>query len=281
MWRRRFRLDRYPIFQEMYHCGLTSEQLRCISDEFGTLSEIGRKRLHLGIISVLQRHWFRDWGWGQGTPASRLANYFRAMENRASELLSLLGKGIGHTEEYPLEANANLTSRLGDAIAQVLIEEGRDSLVWQRILRAIPAEGRVVGGVPTEAGGLPIAVTGGGSLNLVTMTLAVLAEATSRVRAEARAAVNPGRGGARRKGRTPSSAIALNLIALYCDMRARYPDSGPAPGYSRGGPLSRFVLGKADRRCFHWELVLRTSGCKARGRLISDVGGGGIGSARG
>jgi hypothetical protein len=27
MWQRRFRLDRYPIWQQIYQCGLTSEQL--------------------------------------------------------------------------------------------------------------------------------------------------------------------------------------------------------------------------------------------------------------
>ena len=242
MWRRRFRLDRYPVFREIYHCGLTAEQLRRISDQFGCLSEIGRKRLHLGIISVLQFNWFRGWGWGKGAPASKLADHFRAIENRASELLSLLGEHPGPTKEYPLEANFDLARRLGDEIARVLIEEGTNNLFWRRVLRTIPAEGKVVGGVPTVAGELPIGVTGGGSLNLVQMTLAVLAKATSRARAEARASVSPGRGGARRKGPTPSSAFARDLIALYCEMRKRYPGSGPAPGYSPGGPLARFVL---------------------------------------
>jgi hypothetical protein len=96
--------------------------------------------------------------------------------------------------------------------------------------------------VPTEASQLTIGVTSGGSLNLVRMTLTVLAKGASQARARALAAVSPGRGGARRKGPTPSSAFARDLVTLYCEMRTRYPKSGPAPGYSRGGPLSRFVL---------------------------------------
>jgi len=242
MWKRRFRLNRHPIWQEIYGCGLTAEQLTGISDEFGPLSEIGRRRLHLGIIAVLQTHWFRKWGWGKDPPASKMADHYQGVEYRANELLSLLGARIGSIKEQQLEANRELIHGLGDEIARVLIEEGRNNLVWRRILRVIPAEGRVVGGVETDPDELAIGVTSGGSLNLVRMTLTVLAKATSQARLEAHAAVSSGRGGVRRSGPTSSSAFAMDLIAVYCEMRRRYPDTGPAPGYSRGGPLVRFVL---------------------------------------
>jgi hypothetical protein len=246
MWRRRFRLDRYPIFQQIYGCGLTSEQLRRIPDEFGPLSEIGRKRLHLGIIRAVQSNWFSRLG--KSAPASKLADRFRAIEDRVNELSSLLGARVVSrpTGNKPLESSWDLLSSLGEEIARVLIEEGMNNLVLQRILRVVPAEGRVVGGVPTEADELPIRVTSGGSLNLVRMTLTMLAEAASRAGAEARVAVSPGRGGARRKGRTPQSRLALDLISVYFETRRRYPNSGSAAGYSPGGPLPRFILAVFD-----------------------------------
>src|SRR5215472_9914980 len=124
MWQGRFGLDRYPIWQQIYQCGLSSEQLFRISHEFGPLSEVGRKRLYIGIILVLQTNWFRRWGWGKDASASKLADHFHAIENRANELLSLLGARAGPIGEYPLEASSDLVRGLGDEIARVLIEEG-------------------------------------------------------------------------------------------------------------------------------------------------------------
>jgi hypothetical protein len=244
MWQKRFRLDRYPIFQELYHCGLSPEQLHRISDEFGPLPEIGRKRLHVGIIRIVQSNWVSEWGWAKGAPASTRADRFRVIEDRANEFLTLLGAGVvgSPVEDKPLKANMDLLGDLGDEIARVLIQEGKNNRTWQNILRVLPAEGRVVGGVPTEFSELPIGVTSGGALNLVRMALTVLAKGASQARTKALAAVSPGRGGARRKGPTSSSAFARDLVALYCEMRRRYPSSGPVPGYSRGGPLARFVL---------------------------------------
>lgn len=243
MWQKRFRGD--PIFQEIYHCGFTPEQLHRISEEFGPLSEIGRKRLHLGIIHVFERNWFIQWGWAKTAPASAQADRFGFVEDKLNELLTLLGAGVtgggSAGEKFP-EAETNLLGPLGDEMASILLREGKDDLTWRNILRALRAEGRVVGGIPTEDKKLTIGVTSGGVLNLVRMVLTVLAKAASEARAKAVASVSPGRGGARRHGPTSSSAFARDLIVLYCEMRRRYPDSGPPPGYSRGGPLPRFVL---------------------------------------
>jgi hypothetical protein len=248
MWQKRFRLDRYPIFQEIYHCGLAPAQLLRISDEFGPLSEIGRKRLHHGVIRVVQSNWFSEWGWGKNAPASTRADRFRVVEDRVNELLALLGPGVvgSPADGKPREGSQELVGDLGDETAHVLIQEGKNNPTWRNILRVLPAEGRVVGGVPTETSELPIGVTSGGALNLVRMALTVLAKGASQARAKALAAVSPGRGGARRKGPTPSSAFARDLVVLYCEMRRRYPSSGLAPGYSRGGPLPRFVLAVFD-----------------------------------
>jgi hypothetical protein len=92
MWQKRFRGN--PIFQEIYRCGFTPEQLHRISEEFGPLSEIGRKRLHLGIIHVFESNWFIQWGWAKTAPASAQADRFGLVEDRANELLTLLGAGV-------------------------------------------------------------------------------------------------------------------------------------------------------------------------------------------
>jgi hypothetical protein len=222
--------------QKVFRSGLDAEQLQKISHQFGPLSEIGRKRLYIGVIRAVQTSWLT--GLGKGTAASKLAESLHSIEASANELRALLGMPIA----AQTSANSDLFSELGFQIACVLIEEGRNNLVLQEILKVVPAEGRVVGGVPSQDGELSIGVTAGGSLNLVRMTLTMLAEAASRARAQAAATVSPGRGGARRRGRTPASLLALDLIAIYCELRQRYPDSGPAPGYSPSGPLPRFVL---------------------------------------
>jgi hypothetical protein len=167
---------------------------------------------------------------------SQLASHFLAIEHKTNELLILLGLRNGKESFEPIKETLR---NLGDSIASVLIEQGTNNAVLQNILRVIPAEGRVVGSI--EANDSAIGVTGGGSLNLIRMMLIMLEDGASRAREEAYAAVTPGRGGARRKGRTPSSAFALDLIALYCEIRRRYPGSGPVPGYSPGGPLPRFI----------------------------------------
>ena len=234
--RLRLRPDRYYLL-EMFGFGLTSEQLQRICDEFGPLSEIGRKRLSLGVIKAVQSSWYR--GLGKGTPASKLVNHFRIIDDKANELLRLLAVP---SAGYPDDTSQSSALPLGIQIARVLIEEYTSNPVLKEILAVVPAEGVVVGGVPREAGQPAIRVTHGGSLNLVRMGITMLAEAASRARAEASAAVSPGRGGPRRKGRTPSSLLALDLISVYIEMRSHYPNSGPASGYSPGGPLSRFVL---------------------------------------
>jgi hypothetical protein len=239
---RRIRLPPNSSTHGPFLCGLTPEQLQRISDEFGPLSEIGRKRLQLGVIYAVQNKWFDKFG--RPAAASQLADGFRLIEDRANELLNLLDARFGRdtTEDKWRELAPKLAHDLGRHLAQVLIEEGAANPVLTDILSVVPAEGGVVGGVPREEGQLPIGVTTGGSLNLVKMTITMVAEAASRARAEASAAVSPGRGGARRGGRTSSSRFALDLIRLYVEMRRRYPRSGSAVGYSRGGPLSRFVL---------------------------------------
>jgi hypothetical protein len=223
-------------------CGLTPDQLQKISDEFGTLSEIGRKRLQLGVIYAVQNNGFERLY--QPAAASQLADGFRLIENSANQLLRLLGVrvGSGAIEDKSQELASNLAPGLGRHLAQVLIERGTVNTMLTDILKVVPAEGGVVGGIPRGEDQLSVGVTTGGSLNLVKMTTVMLAEATSRARAEASAAVSRGRGGARRRGRTPASRLVLDLIPIYCELRRRHPHSGPAPGYSPGGPLSRFIL---------------------------------------
>jgi hypothetical protein len=227
--------------QRLFGCGLTPTQLERISDEFGPLSDIGRKRLHLGIIDAVKLDWGRRVE-DKKTPASDMTSHLRAIEETAYQLLSLLGVRSHPTEDRSSDPGADLLGLLGVHIACVLVEQANRNPTVVRILREVPSDGRVVGGLPPRnVDDAPIAVTGGGSLNLVKMVLACFAEGALRARAEASAAVRPGRGGARRAGRTRSSDLAINLIALYCRIRRRYPTSGPTPGYSPGGPLSRFV----------------------------------------
>jgi hypothetical protein len=234
---RRIRLPPNSSSQGPFLCGLTPAQLQRISDEFGPLSEIGRKRLYLRVIQAVQTSWFARLG--KGTAASKLAESFHSIEDKANELLSLLVAAPNASKKSP---NSDLFGALGFQIACVLIEEGTNNWILQEILKVVAPEGWVVGGVPWQAGELPIGVTAGGSLNLIRMALTMLAEAASRARAKASAAVSHGRGGARRRGRTPASLLALDLIAIYCELRRRYPHSGQVPGYSPGGPLPRFIF---------------------------------------
>ena len=46
-------------------------------------------------------------------------------------------------------------------------------------------------------------------------------------------------GGRRREGPDPAKGLVERLIEIYEDMRARYPESGPAPAF--GAPLIQFV----------------------------------------
>jgi hypothetical protein len=222
-------------------CGVTPEQVKRIADEIGPLSEIGRKRLYLGVIHAAQNDWFNRLG--QTTAASGLADGFRRIEDLANELRSLLGAQVDPDGNDKWQQFApQLRHNLGNHLAEVLIGEAIHNEVPTDILRVVPAEGRVVGGGPLEEGQFRIGATTGGSLNLVKMTIDMLAEAASRARTEESARITHGRGGARRRGRTPASRLALDLIPIYCELRRRYPHSGPAPGYSRGGPLPRFIL---------------------------------------
>jgi hypothetical protein len=232
----RIRLPSNSSAQGPILCGLTREQLQKVSDEFGQLSEIGRKRLYLRVIQAVQTNWFASLG--KTTAVSKLAASFLTIENKANELLAL----VSTPRERSPRANSDLFGELGFRIASVLIEEGTNNRVLQEILKMVPPEGRVVGGVPWRTGELPTGVTAGGSLNLVRLALTMLAEAALRARLQASAAISQGRGGARRRGRTPASLLALDLIAIYCELRRRYPHSGPMPGYSPGGPLPRFIF---------------------------------------
>jgi hypothetical protein len=47
------------------------------------------------------------------------------------------------------------------------------------------------------------------------------------------------RGGKRRQGRTAATDLTHQLIDIYCDLRARFPKSGPAPAF--GSPLVTYV----------------------------------------
>jgi uncharacterized protein YukE len=49
------------------------------------------------------------------------------------------------------------------------------------------------------------------------------------------------RGDVRRAGPGPSEVLLHSLFDIYADARRRFPKSGPAMGFSFGGPLCRFV----------------------------------------
>lgn len=231
-------------FQRHFGCGLTAEQLETISDNFGPLSQVGRKRLYIHIIQAVRNNSVRRRGAAIETPASSMKSHLRGIEDNATRLLELLGVSGHPTGDNSLDPGSNVLGRLGVQTARVFIERGSADQHIRGMLSWIPREGTVVGVVPSGNADEPaIAVTSGGSLNFVAMALIVLAEGARSAAAEADAEVRPGRGGARREGRTRSSALAVDLITVYKEMRRRYPGSGPVPGYSRGGPLSRFVLG--------------------------------------
>jgi hypothetical protein len=204
--------------QEILGCGLTDEQFEQISNAFGPLSEIGRKRLFLEVARAVERSRFSHVG---RTPsASKQAQHLLSIEDKADELLDLVGPREDARSKDGVSQSSTLP--LGLQIAQVLIEKGTRAKVVRRIVRSVPSEGVVAGGIPGEDDRPPIGVTSGAALNLVRIALWVLAEAASRSRAEATAAVSPGRGGAPRRGPTPPTELALEL-KIYFEIRHRYP----------------------------------------------------------
>src|SRR5208282_3006476 len=126
-------------------------------------------------------------------------------------------------------------------LAQALIDEATQNETLARLLRNLDllGDGIIVTGT-IENSRIPIPHRT--ALNLAALILAPISKAASRARKEATAAVIPGKGGARRSGRTPSSELVSDLIRIYFLVRRKYPASGSAKGYSPGGPLPRFVL---------------------------------------
>jgi hypothetical protein len=237
---RRLRSDTGLRLIEAVGCGITAAALERIADAFGPLSIIGRKRLFLGVIKALENDWSRRVSIKPA--ASTLTEHFRLIEVQAYELLA-------HVRRYERDGSKNPASRgeiqLGVQLARALLAQPTLGKFWIALLngQALPADGVVVTG---EVQGESIGFTHGAALDLVTAMLTSLAEGAARAQVESAAAVKIGRGGARRKGRTPSSDLALDVIRVYLDMRRRYPSSGSGKGYSPGGPLSRFVMATFD-----------------------------------
>jgi hypothetical protein len=68
-----------------------------------------------------------------------------------------------------------------------------------------------------------------------------LIRAAQRAYEQAVEDIEPGRGGRRHTQRKPITSLLRDLVDVYAVMRKRYPRSGPPLGYSKGGPLERFV----------------------------------------
>jgi hypothetical protein len=237
---RRLRSDAGLRLIEAVGCGITPAALQRIADAFGPLSIIGRKRLFLGVIKALENNWSRRVS--INPTASRLAEHFRLIEVQARELSA-------RVRRYETDGSKNPASRgeiqLGVQLARALLGQPTLGKFWIALLnaQALPADGVVVTG---EVQGISIGLTHGAALDLVTTMITSLAEGASRAHVEAAAAVKIGRGGARRRGKTLSSDLALDVIRVYLDIRRRYPSSGSGKGYSPRGPLSRFVMAVFD-----------------------------------
>src|SRR5262249_23137507 len=89
--------------------------------------------------------------------------------------------------------------------------------------------------------GKPIWLTHHAALRLVALYLGPIARAAHVAQLEAVAERQPGRGGRRNLESKATVRLLVDIIKVYDQMRRRYPKSGEPLGYSRDGPLERFV----------------------------------------
>lgn len=83
-------------------------------------------------------------------------------------------------------------------------------------------------------------------LRLAALYLVPIARAAHVAQLEAAAEIKPGRGGRRHTESKPTVRLLVDLINVYDQVRRRYPKSGEPLGYSRDGPLERFVRAALD-----------------------------------
>jgi hypothetical protein len=86
-----------------------------------------------------------------------------------------------------------------------------------------------------------ILLTHHAALRMATLFLKPLIDAAQRAYEEAVKDIKPGRGGHRHTQRKPTTSLLGDLVEVYAVMRQRFPKSGPPLGYSKGGPLERFI----------------------------------------
>lgn len=224
-----------------------------VTEVFGILPPSANQGLACEVAEALLAYFFKRLG-SELPPESSRAARFRRIRDVARTLMALLHAERDDDDRLPEidDFQVALDSDLGVPLSEILLTAAQhDDELYRVLTSGIGAPGGVISTAMVR--GTELALTHHAALRIATMGVAPIAAAADLAHKNAAEAVLPGRGGRRRTQVKPTTTLIVDLIALYAELRERYPSSGPPLAYSVNGHLDRFVktiLGYAQN---HWD----------------------------
>jgi hypothetical protein len=201
-------------------------------EEFGCLSPVGARRLEATVIESFATYYWHRLKHELEPPSSKVEHY-RRVGNAAERLVDLLGAG---QEEFGPTPDSGLSA----ALIPILLEQAEFSdLAYSVLGSAWLSPGGAVEERTLRSE--PILITHHAVLRLATLYLGPLARAAQAAQREAATRLKPGRGGRLHTESKATVRLLVELIRAYDQARRRHPKSGEPLGYSKNGPLERFV----------------------------------------
>ena len=212
-----------------------------LTEAFGKLPRRGAKELEERVTGAFLRYYWAQVGNSRSSGSMQAQHYqlVRAAAERLAALLQLDPREAMRGQMLaPL--GPKLDAGLGIALCHAMIKQAELDDDICRILTIAwpPPGGAVVEGILR---GNRILLTHHAALRMVTLFLKPLVDAAQRAYEEAVKDIKRGRGGQRHTQRKPTTSLLGDLVEVYAVMRQHFPKSGPPLGYSKGGPLERFI----------------------------------------
>jgi hypothetical protein len=210
------------------------------------------------VAEALRTYYFNRLGSALPTESSQAA-HLRRIRDVAQTLMGLLHAEHNGDERSPEpdDFRIDLDRDLGVPLSGVLLAAAQhDDELYRVLTSGIVAPGGVISSAMIR--GNELVLTHHAALRIATMGIAPLTAAAGLAHESAAEAVLPGRGGRRRTQVKPTTTLIVDLIDVYAELRARYPNSGPPLAYS-ASHLDRFVktiLGYAQN---HWDELRHVS----------------------
>jgi hypothetical protein len=253
-------MSSFPAFDLVIFRGSLPPDLEArVAEVFGTLRSAAKQDLVCKVAEALRTYYFNRLGSALPTESSQAAR-LRRIRDVAKTLMALLHAerdGDDRSPE-PDDFRVDLDRDLGVPLSEVLLAAAQhDDELYQVLASDIVAPGGVISSAMVR--GNELVLTHHAALRIATMGIAALAAAADRAHESAAEAVLPGRGGRRRTQVKPTTTLIIELIAVYAELRARHPNSGPPLAYSANSHLDRFVktiLGYAQN---HWDELRHVS----------------------